>query len=303
MQCVDAHASWRTPTVAGAKLVSMARMNRTFASMLLACLVSIGCATPAAAPETVAGDLGALLPADAILLGEQHDAPQHQRIHRQVVEALAARGVLAGVALEMAPQGGSTSGLPRDASESAVQAALRWTDASWTWAPYGPAVMAAVRAGVPVLGANLPRAGIRTAMAESELDTLLPDAALKAQQQAIRLGHCDMLPEHQILPMTRVQIARDRAMAQTLASLVSPGKTVVLLAGGRHVDRQLGVPRHLPAGVQAKVVTLRAGLPPAVGRNAAEADAIWTTPPVPPKDHCADFKPRHAAQPASGVKP
>jgi uncharacterized iron-regulated protein len=286
-----------------AQACSMAGMNRSFASMLLACLVGIGCAAPAAAPETGAGDLGALLPADAILLGEQHDAPEHQRIHREVVEALAARGLLAGVALEMAPQGGSTSGLPRDASESAVQAALRWTDASWPWAAYGPAVMAAVRAGVPVLGANLPRADIRTVMAESELDAVLSGAALKAQQQAIRLGHCDMLPESQIAPMTRVQIARDRAMARTLASLVSPGKTVMLLAGGRHVDRQLGVPQHLPADVRAKVITLRAGPPREEARSAANADAIWSTPAVPPKDHCAELKVRPAAQPASAVRP
>jgi uncharacterized iron-regulated protein len=281
----------------------MAGMNHSFASMLLACLVSIGCAAPAAAPGAGAGDLGALLPADAILLGEQHDAPEHQRIHREVVEALAARGVLAGVALEMAPQGGSTAGLPRDAGESAVQAALRWTDGSWSWAAYGPAVMAAVRAGIPVLGANLPRTAIRNVMTESALDAVLPGAALEAQQQAIRLGHCDMLPETQIAPMTRVQIARDRAMAQTLASLVSPGKTVVLLAGGRHVDRQLGVPQHLPASVRAKVVALRAGPSRDEVRSAGNADATWTTPPVPPKDYCAEMRPRPAAAPASAVKP
>lgn len=278
-------------------------MKRSFASMLLACLVSIGCAAPAAAPGFAVGDLNALLPADAILMGEQHDAPEHQRIHREVIDALAARSVLAGVALEMAPQGGSTAGLPRDASESAVQAALRWTDASWPWGAYGPAVMAAVRSGVLVLGGNLPRSSIRAVMAESELDTMLPGPALKAQQQAIRLGHCDMLPETQIGPMTRVQIARDRAMAQTLGSLMQPGKTVVLLAGGRHVDRRLGVPQHLPPGVQAKVVTLRAGAPREGVRGAGDADAIWTTPPVPPKDYCADVRAGPAAKPASAVKP
>jgi hypothetical protein len=70
---------------------------------------------------------------------------------------------------------------------------------------------------------------------------------------------------------------------------------VLLLAGGRHVDRQLGVPRHLPVNVRAKIVTLRAGPPRDGGRSAPGADATWTTPPVPPKDHCADVKPRAAA--------
>jgi len=265
-------------------------MNRCLASVLLACIVSAACgavAIPTAGTPDGALRLNELLPADVILLGEQHDAPEHQRIHREVIEALAARGTLAAVALEMAPEGGSTAGLARDASESAVQAALRWGDSSWPWALYAPAVMAAVRSGVPVLGANLPRPAMRLAMADSQLDAVLPGPALKAQQQAIRQGHCDLLPETQIAPMTRVQIARDRAMAQTLTASAEPGKTVVLLAGGRHVDRQVGVPLHLPPGLRTKVVALRAGAVPDDGRRVAESDAIWTTPAVPPKDYCA----------------
>jgi uncharacterized iron-regulated protein len=265
-------------------------MNRFSASMLLACLVTAGCAVPAATPDNPAVRVESLLPADAILVGEQHDAPDHQRIHRGVIDALAARGALAGVALEMAPRGGSTSALPRDAAESDVQAALQWKDASWPWADYAPAVMAAVRAGVPVLGANLPRAAMRAAMDESQLDTLLPGPALKAQQQAIRVGHCDMLPETQIASMTRIQIARDRSMAQTIVALASPGKTVVLLAGAHHVDRRIGVPLHLPPSLRIKVVTLRAGPAPEDRRSVTEADAVWTTPAVPPKDYCAGVR-------------
>lgn len=256
------------------------------------CLVSAGCAVTAAEPDP-ASRLNTLLPADAILLGEQHDAPEHQRIHREVIDALAARGALAALALEMAPQGGSTAGLDRTATEAEVQTALRWGTSSWSWASYGPAVMAAVRAGVPVLGANLPRADMRAAMAESQLDALLPAPVFTAQQQAIRIGHCDMLPETQIVPMTRIQIARDRAMAQTLTSLVAPGKTVVLVAGGQHVDRRLGVPLHLPPTMKTKVVTLRATSSEET-RKAVDADTTWSTPPVPKKDYCAGVRPAAA---------
>jgi uncharacterized iron-regulated protein len=278
-------------------------MNRFLASLLLAGLAIAGCAAPAAKPDDAAAQVAALLPADAILLGEQHDAPEHQRIHREVIDALAARGVLAAVALEMAPRGGSTAGLPRDAGETAVQAALQWSDASWPWPTYAPAVMAAVRAGVPVVGANLPRASMRAAMAESELDALLPGPALKAQQQAIRLGHCDKLPETQVGPMTRIQIARDRSMAQTLAAVAAPGKTVVLLAGARHVDRRLGVPLHLPAQLHAKIVTLHAGAAPQDPRSVADVDATLITPPVPPKDYCAEMVARPALKASEPMKP
>lgn len=206
-------------------------------------------------PPGLPGDPGAP-EIDVLLLGEQHDAPGHQQLHRRVVQTLAARGRLAALALEMAGQGASTAGLLPDAPEAAVQTALHWDDSGWPWRTYGPAVMAAVAAGVPVLGANLPRAQWRSAMEDGKLETFLSAPALEAQQQAIRLGHCNLLPEAQIRPMTRMQIARDRTMAQTLEQAVTPGKTVVLLAGAGHVDETLGVPLHLAAKLRVRSVTL-----------------------------------------------
>jgi uncharacterized iron-regulated protein len=276
-------------------------MRLPLARLVLAIALAVGGCTSAPPAKSGIGDaqIAALLPADVVMLGEQHDAPEHQRIHREVIEALAARGLLAAVTLEMAQQGGSTAGLPRDASEATVQTALHWADGGWPWAAYAPAIVASVRAGVPVVGANLPRSAMRTAMNETELDTLLTGPALKAQQQAIRIGHCDLLPESQIAPMTRIQIARDRAIAQTVAGLRAPGKTVVLLAGARHVDRRLGVPLHLPAGLQVKSVALRAGAGDAEARNAADFDATWVTPPVPPKDYCAEMRRSPRSMPKS----
>jgi len=231
---------------------------------LLACLA-------AAALVLLMGCASALPAADVLLLGEQHDAASHQRRHRDTVQTLARQSRLAALALEMAEQGGTTAGLPRDSDESAVQAALRWNEQAWPWAAYGPAVMAAVRAGVPVLGANLPRERMREAMADARLDALLPAPALEAQRKAIREGHCGLLPETQIAPMTRIQIARDRAMAGVLAQAAVPGKTVVLLAGSGHVDESLGVPVHLPAGVSVR--SLR-----------------WPASEAPQKDYCAEMR-------------
>lgn len=212
-----------------------------------ACLLAAACTTPT--PSGLAG-------VDALLIGEQHDAQAHPGQHERWVAGLAGRGTLAAVALEMAERGTSTAGLPAGASEDQVRQALRWDAQGWPWERYGPAIMAAVRAGVPVVGANLPRSEQRQAMQDRALDQLLPGPALKAQQQAVRLGHCEMLPETQITPMTRVQIARDRAMAQTIAAAVAPGKTVVLLAGSGHVEPDVGVPQHLPATVRVRALPL-----------------------------------------------
>lgn len=272
----------------------------------MACIAAAllaACAAPAAVPLTdiEQARLAALLPAELILLGEQHDAPEHQRLERQFVDWLAERGVLEALAIEMAEQGRDTRALPRDASEADVHAALAWDGAGWPWTIYGPVVMAAVRAGVPVLGANLARARLREVMRDGALDARVAPAVLAEQQQRIRQGHCDHLPETQILPMTRVQIARDIAMADTAARAARRGRTVLLVAGNGHVQRNLGVPLHLPPGLTFKVASARAepalGTPEKVAGNpAAGADLVWPTPARPPRDYCAEFK--HPLQPS-----
>ena len=269
------------------------------AALSLALLGAAGCATPAPLGADGQARLATLLPTDVLLLGEQHDAPAHQQLQRQAVQWLAARGELAALALEMAEQGRSTAGLPRDASEADVQRALAWRDAGWPWKTYRPVVMAAVRAGVPVLGANLPAARQREAMRDAALDARLPPAALAEQQQRVRDGHCGLLPESQIGPMTRVQIARDIAMADTVRAARQPGRTVLLVAGNGHVHRALGVPLHLPPDLTTKVLSAQSGQAQAaidsevtdtLPAHTSGADLLWPTPPVPPRDYCAELR-------------
>ncbi|MFM8609174.1 MAG: ChaN family lipoprotein [Burkholderiaceae bacterium] len=234
-----------------------------------------------------------------LLIGEQHDAREHQQIQARVVGDLARSGRLAALLIEMADAGHHARGLPRDASEAAVREALRWSDAGWPWDAYGPVVMVAVRAGVPVLGANLPRGQMRGAMADASLDARLDAVALEAQRSAVRDGHCGLLPESQIAPMTRIQIARDVQMASMLQSALTPGQVVVLVAGGGHVRRDIGVPRHLGTtpGPTARVLWLQAGdaAPPA----ALQAqDEVRRTPALPARDYCAELRERFKPKPA-----
>jgi uncharacterized iron-regulated protein len=250
------------------------------------------------AAADIAARLSSMLPTDVLLLGEQHDAKEHQQIEQQVIADLAARGLLAAVALEMADTGSSTAALKPSASEQQTRDALKWNDKGWKWVAYGPAVMTAVRAGVPVLGANLPRTEMQASMADSTLDVLLPGPALKTQQQGIRLGHCNMLPESQIAPMTRIQIAKDVTMANTLSQATLPGKTVVLLTGSGHADRLLGVPLHLRSDLKTRSVLLRAANAHGDAPKAS-FDSIWPTPAVPEVDYCAGLK----DQLAPGAKP
>ena len=275
----------------------MPRLLRPLAA-LLALLLS-ACALPPLDAERQAR-LASLLPADALLLGEQHDAPEHQQLQRQVVQWLADRGQLDAVVLEMAEAGHGTAGLPPDASARQVRAALAWDDARWPWRTYGPVIMAAVAAGAPVLGANLSLAQMREAMRQSALDDRLPAELLAVQRQRIRDSHCSLLPEPQINPMTRVQIARDIAMADAVARAAqqaAPGRVVLLITGNGHVHRALGVPRFLPADLKAKVLSAQAQSAQAAIENEALADRAlqagdlrWPTPPLPPRDPCATLR-------------
>ena len=283
---------------------------RGLASVLFAIVLGVagGCASRPEAPileqpggsavAQTASQLDALLPADVLLVGEQHDAAEHQQIEQQVVSVLASRGLLAALVLEMADAGVSTASLKPSATEEQTRRALKWDDKAWPWQAYGPAVMTAVRAGVPVLGGNLPREAMPASMNDSKLDAQLPGPALKAQQQGIRIGHCNLLPESQIQPMTRIQIARDISMATTLSQAVLPGKTVVLLSGNGHADRKLGVPQHLRADLKAKAIQLRAG----DASTSESADAVWSTPALPEIDHCDRLREQFAPRSGSGAE-
>ena len=230
----------------------------------------------------------------AWLLGELHDQPDHQRQAAQIVEELAAQGRLQALVLEMAERGRHTQGLPREAGEAQVREALAWHEPGWPWAAYGPAVMAAVRAGVPVHGGNLPRAELRGAMGQARWDDTVPASARERLVDAVREGHCGLVPEAQLPAMARMQIARDDALAATIAASArgaAPDAVVLLLTGAMHASRATGVPLHLPRLAPGLAVRNTAFV--SEGRTAPEGfDELRPAQAQPSRDHCADLRER-----------
>ncbi len=226
-----------------------------------------------------------------LLFGEQHDQVDHQRQIAAEVSRLAAARRLRAVVMEMADSGRDTTALPPGADEARVREALGWVDAGWPWARYAPVVMAAVRAGVPVYGGNLPRSQIRPSMADVQLDSRVEPGVRQQLGAAVNDGHCGLLPLKQLPAMVRVQIARDLSMATTLARVsgasgklpTSPGADIVVLhAGERHVARDAGVLLHFAAvGLdvsQAHVVVF--------GDSEAVADERRAAALTPREDEC-----------------
>jgi uncharacterized iron-regulated protein len=245
-------------------------------------------------PGQVPGRLRRLLPCPALLLGELHDAPSHPPLQTAVLQTLAADGILAALVLEMAERGTSTQDLPAIADEGDVRRALAWQDSAWPWSRYRQPVMAAIRAGAPVFGGNLPRDGMRAAMNDAALESRLPASALAALRARIREGHCHLLPEQHIPGMVRVQIARDLSMAQAVASAWQPGRTAVLLCGNAHARQDLGVPVHLnrlpppwpaSAGLVQSVL-----MGPMDESTASTSGNRWNTVHLPQVDHCAELR-------------
>jgi len=261
---------------------------------VLGCLGLAACAM-ASAGETTASPR-------VLIFGEQHDQPDQQRQVAAEVQRLAAEGRLAAVVLEMAELSHSTATLARTATDAEARDALQWT--GWPWDAYAAVVMNAVRAGVPVWGGNLPRAGNRAAMADASLDGRVADSARETIAEAVRNGHCKLLPASQESGMVRIQIARDRAMAEVVATALQqapPDSTVLLLTGAQHASRERGVPLHLQQ--DAKVAAADIHVVVFGERDVGLVADEWRAAVVTPRqDHCEDLRKRLAAPlPASAA--
>lgn len=262
--------------------------RRTVTHLLLCATLAIaGCSTSTRSPQNLSQRW---IQASYWLLGERHDAPEHQQLAADTLQTLAQSGRLRALVLEMAERGRSTEGLPANAQEGMVRAALLWNEAGWPWAAYSAPIMTAVRAGIPVAGANLSRTQMHDAMKNEAIDATVTGLTREMHMKNVRDGHCNLLPEAQIGPMARVQIARDQSMASTLQKFqesAGPGQVTVLLAGSVHVDNTVGVPMHLPSGSAISVLMLTGGADVPDRLAPPGYDAVWPTPPVPDKDYCA----------------
>ena len=129
---------------------------------------------------------------------------------------------------------------------------------AWGWpahaALFDAALDAARIARARWIAANVSREEarvlLRDAPAGSSLQGLIDRAswsphAQSAIEEAMREGHCNMLPAAALPSLVRVQRMRDAAMAAAL--IEAPGRAM-LLAGNGHVRRDFGVPRYLGDG-------------------------------------------------------
>ncbi|MCP1623167.1 ChaN family lipoprotein [Pseudomonas nitroreducens] len=236
-----------------------------------------------------------LAAAPRVIVGEQHDNPDHHALELWLARALSERRPSGSVLLEMLnpDQQDAVAAAQSSAAKGEVPSdligALHW-QTGWDWSQYGPLVTWLVKQPAPLLAANLDRSEVM-AIYRSKPGLQGPASSAApvrdALLQNIRGSHCGLLPDSQLPAMLAVQQQRDRRLAERLKAAPEPS---LLIAGGFHARRDLGVPLHLQdlgAAQGLKVVMLAE-----VGRavEPAQADYVWYTPAQPPTDYCAQMR-------------
>ncbi|GGO75631.1 hypothetical protein GCM10011348_00880 [Marinobacterium nitratireducens] len=234
-----------------------------------------------------------------ILIGEQHDNPEHHAVESLLLEALVTPGSHA--VLEMLTPNLPLADLGVTTSKDELEAALRDGTRGWNWDSYGHIYYQILQQGGKLVSGNLSGEEIQAIyrgeddnLPQGELDSraAIDDEVRRRTAEVIGEQHCNDIPAERLERMVEIQLARDARMANRLESYRGP-KQAVLLSGSYHARKDTGVPMHLKDGASAvlllvpvendgKVAGAQEVLSPAV------ADYIWFTSATEAKDYCSE---------------
>lgn len=252
-----------------------------------------------------------------VLLGDKHDNPDHHRLQALILRGLVARGRRPSVAFEpmTVDRAGALAEVlasPSPTPEAVIDAVAR-RDQNWPWRLYVPVLAVALRAGLPIVAADLAPASVRilerkgiaglNAPLRQRLglfERVLPPAGRARLAEEIRRSHCGFAMDEMVEHMIVAQEARDAHLARALLDGAADG--AVLIAGDGHVRRDLDVPLYLARSVSDVSVvsvgllevspsekTFREALAGA-GDGGIPFDYVWFTPRVDLVDPCRRFR-------------
>jgi uncharacterized iron-regulated protein len=223
-----------------------------------------------------------------VILGETHDNPEHHRLQRVALEALAARGpsrVLAMEQFDSEHQPAIDAARLRGADAEAIADAGHFDRKGWNWPLYRPLVQFALERGWPIAAANLSRSEARTIVADPARSGLppAPPTVKAALERDIIEGHCGAAPEPKRLAgMVEAQRARDARMASVMKD------RSVLIAGNGHARRDRGVPLYLAGADVVSIAFTEVEDDKGSARDygAESYDYLWFTPRAAREDPC-----------------
>ena len=246
--------------------------------------------------------------ADAVLLGEIHDNPEHHRLQARLLQARIDAGARPALLMEQFDIDQQAALDEARRSSRDLAPLMR----GWDWPQYQPLVALAATAGLTLQAANLPRASARpvvregfASMAAGELRRLALETTWNDDRQSymtevIGASHCGMVTPQLRDGLVRAQRLRDATLADAALDRIDQG--VVFILGRGHARRDVGVPLYLAARrpgtrvLSVGFVEVGAGkTAPAqyeterVG-NIAPYDIIWFTPRAERADPCLAFR-------------
>ncbi|AZD10558.1 putative lipoprotein [Pseudomonas chlororaphis] len=236
-----------------------------------------------------------LAQAPRVIVGEQHDHPEHHALQLWLLRALTTQRAQGSLLLEMLTpdqqprvdslrQPKAAQGLPDD-----LPGALAWSP-GWDWALYGPVVRYALLQPYPLLAANLDSSEVRDIYRQAPaLSGERSNAALVRNEllQQVRDSHCGLLPESQMPAMLAVQQQRDRRMAERLLAAPTPA---LLFAGAFHARKDVGVPVHLRDLDASNGTVVLMLAQKGIQVSPHSADYVWYSARLPEKDYCAQMR-------------
>lgn len=228
--------------------------------------------------------LSALSHAPTVIVGEEHTNVAHHDIELWLIKNLQKKRPQGSVLLEMidsdqqeainrvkhAVQTGTTL------RETRIQTVLNW-NSGWPWPLYRGVVLTALEGEYPLLAANISREKVGDLYRKPvfpEGERTRDKSVQNALSAVITLMHNGDITPEQRQAMLSIQQNRDRFMAQQLMAAPQPA---LLIAGGYHAAKGVGVPVHLADLNADKPVVLMLST---MGTNvsAGQADYIWFVP-------------------------
>lgn len=246
--------------------------------------------------------------ADALLLGEIHDNPEHHRLQARLLQARLDAGARPALLMEQfdIDQQAALDEARRERKDLAPL--MR----GWNWPHYQPLVAIADSARLPLLAANLPRGAARPivrdgyatlAAGETQrlaLDSVWDDERQRYMSGLIEASHCGKVTPVLRDGLVRAQRLRDATLADAALGKLDAG--IVFILGRGHARRDVGVPLYLAArrpGVRVLsigLVEVGAGKTAPTQYEAERVgnmlphDILWFTPRAERPDPCLAFR-------------
>lgn len=219
-----------------------------------------------------------------VIVGEKHDNLQHHQIEQWLVESLPRQRTQGSVLMEMITpsQQDKVNAVKDQLKQGKSLTGQQITEQTawqkgWKWELYSGVTTAALAGSYPLLSANLDRSEIKKfyehPLAVTGALSTQPSVR-EAIAKTIEESHGGKLEPKQAEAMLAIQQQRDRRMAESLLAAPTPA---LLIVGGYHANRALGVPLHVEDIAPMTELTVVMLAEEGIKVDKSNADFVWYT--------------------------